>query len=193
MIHFTYIIVFTCIMYVYTFSLNHNPPSSDFLKVNIVQVITPILQILTLFAIAYFINIKISDKNKKVDLLIEHIDSIIKTIQRLNRETLAYFDINSSTSSGTDKHKEAEFNILHALKELNNKVTFLEKLANNAKLEHYSFTDFQSKNIRILKQEITSNHFKQTTNYPKKQQIKIENLFIELLNYYTLEKLSLYK
>ena len=195
MIHFFYVGLLVVVLFAYTYFIKTEPPAYEFFKFNAAQFFTPVLQSVVFIGLAYFINIKLSGKNKQNEILAEEIDEILKTLSELKVEVIEYFDVDKSITVNAEKIviRKQEAAILGYIKDLANKIIFLNTLYSRLKYNDLLNSVDRLIEVRKLKQAVTAKHFKQKSYYSASEQWQIENLFRKLAEQYKTEKIALHE
>lgn len=184
--------MFTLFVFVFTSVLLNVAEPDEFYNITLAQLITPLLQALTLIGIAYYINVTIFKKNKEYEVLAELTDKILEKLEELQDEIEEYMTRKISDNE-TD---ESEEKILRLIRILSNKEIFQESMYKKTELTHLCKDRDIKKKIRSLKQSLTGEGdiFKvpgRPYTTPEKQ--KIRNQLREIINTYTEEKIYLYR
>ncbi len=202
-------IVLFYILFIYTSFLLSVSKPDEFYNATWVQMMTPAIQILTLFTIAYYINIVVSKKNKKYEILADLTNLILDTLEELRKELEEYFSTKDSPNNvkiakvpgstisidnkAIESIEKSERDILHLFRVLSNKELFQYQMYEELNMEDFCKDRENDKKIKALKKSVTSTVFKQNGNkfsITEKQHIRKQ--LDELVGIYTKEKIYLY-
>lgn len=161
-----------------------------FKNVNIIQILTPIIQILLTLGIAYFINIKIFKNNKSKEFHISLLDSFLKDLSELNTLTTKY--INKDKLLSDEGKKEAQ-EIIWNLKKYQIKIKYNSSILDENKGEKTYKSIDMTNDIRELKKLITNDPFMQKSKYNSKQKTEIFQKFSYIESKINNMRIALYK
>lgn len=155
-----------------------------FQKVNILQIVTPILNISLTIFIAYLINIKLAKHNKSNEILISLLEKYEDDIDEIHIITMKYI---------RDKKQNDAKDIKWLLKKMNIKIAKLGTLYEQYNISFSYPIDKMKKDILELKKSITDDPFMQENEYTAKQKTTIIQIFEEIKTSINTEKINLYK
>lgn len=185
----TWLIFFSIIIFTYLNVFISNQVflsnASLFENITIVQIFTPVLQVILAVFIAYYIHIKIAKRNESVSILIDILDKYLILINEINEHTLDYI---------RDKKEEDAKAIMWKLKKASvshKKFELIYGLFNDINFV-YSIREMK-KELLILKRSITDDPFKQKREYTAKEKTKILENFENIETNILKEKINLYK
>ena len=177
-----FIIIFT---YLNVFISNSNFLDKDlFEKINILQILTPILNILLTFLLAYLINIKLSNKNKSYEILINLLEKYENVLDKIHTITMRYI---------ANKEKNDANDIKWLLKQMSIKLSNLEELYKLYDISFIYKIENMEKELLELKQSITNDPFMQHSEYTPAQKTNIIQNFEKIKTNINKEKINLYK
>ena len=185
MIHFVYVLLVILSLYLgfVLSSISYIFANTDFFKINIVQLFSPVIQIVFAILIALFINVKLPKKTKKNEILILMLDDLNNIIIEINKNIYAYY---------SDKENSENQNIiLNNFKQASQKLTSIKNIARMLKLDITQLNSLPEK-LRSYKQEVTNDPFGQQADYTisRKQKIDLcDSLIKEEIN---LIKINIY-
>ena len=141
--------------YVNVFISNANFLSEKlFQKINILQIATPVLNILLTIYIVYLINVKLAKQNKSNEILISLLEKYEDDIDKIYITTMKYIKDN-------EKSKNEAKDITWMLKTINIKLSKLSTLYNLYEISFSYPIDKMKSDLLKLKQSITNDPFMQ--------------------------------
>lgn len=158
--------------------------ASLYSNITIVQITTPIIQIILAISLAYFIHIKMSKQNKSKDIIIDMLDNYLSLLNEINELTIKYI---------RDKEVNDSKNILWKLKKASishQKFELIYKSYDEI-VFIYNIEEMKS-NLRELKQSITNNPFMQDGEYTASQKTSILKNFENIETRIYQEKINIY-
>jgi len=179
--HIVCIFFITLTMFLTT-TFSHKLPSS-FYDINIAQVATPVIQVLLAIGLALFVNIKLSNTNKRNELLINLHDEYMKEFSQLHTKAIVYMNNNNN---------QLEPEILAFLTSVSNKLRIIEEI----KFEYNIQNSYTSKNMREdfmeYKKRLTGQSFKQNIDFELLQIKAVKAAKDSISKKIAKEKMSLY-
>lgn len=177
------IVIFTYLNIFITNGVLFNTPSLS-KNITLIQILTPIMQIILALALAYFIHIKMAKQNKSKDILIDMLDNYLSLLNEINELTIKYIREKDDNDSKDILWKLKKASISHQKFEL------IYKLYNGVTFT-YNIEEMKN-NLRELKQSITNNPFRQDGEYTVSQKILILKNFEIIETKIYQEKINLY-
>ena len=155
-----------------------------FSNLNLIQILTPIMQLFTALLLAYYVNISIAKRNKSVDLLIDILDKYLEELSEINELTIKYIKDKDVSDANSILWKFKKLSMSHQ------KIEMLYSLYSNQKFVY--LIEEMKEDLFELKKSITNDPFKQNNNYTSKQKVEILKNFVKIESNIYKEKKNLY-
>jgi len=156
----------------------------SFYDFNLMQAITPAVQIAIAIGLAFFVNIKLSNQSKRNELLISKLEQYESSIGQLHGFAMEYME---------NKKSDLEPEILHALKDVSKHIDVLKKIDDHFDFKlSYAPRDME-KDFIDYKKSLTGESFKQKgVTYSTGQKNRVEKIRNRMEERIMLQKLKLY-
>ena len=156
---------------------------SSFFDFNLMQLITPIVQVAIAVGLALFVNVKLSNKSKRSELLVSKLEDFEALIGKLHGYATEYMET---------KKTDLEPNILRALKDASKMVYLFKKIGKNFDFKFSYIPDEMEKDLLDYKRSLTKKSFKQKIPYDGSQKREVDEIKRRIDERITFQKLSLY-
>lgn len=156
-----------------------------FNNINIVQILTPLVQILLAFGLAYFVNIKLAKQTKSIEIIIDMLNNYANALKDINELSIKYIKDKSENDAKEILWKLKQASISHQQFE-----TIYQLFPN---VEFVYNIEIMKNDLLDLKKSITDEHFRSDGEYTALQKTLILNCFQKINTNIYKEKQNLYK
>ena len=177
MVLLTYLNIFIC-----SGSLFSN--SQLLSNINIVQILTPLVQIFLALGLAYFVNIKLVRQSKSIEIIIDMLDAYQNILKEINELSIKYLKNKDDDDAKEILWKLKQASISHQQFEI------IYGLYPNIQFV-YNLKVMKSDLLK-LKKSITDEHFRSAGEYTAAQKNLILNCFQNITTNIYKEKQNLY-
>ena len=157
---------------------------ASFFNFNMMQIATPIIQIAIAIGLALFVNIKLSNKSKRKEIIFEEFEKYNKTIEELHRQALIYMD---------KKDASLESDILKNIRLASSRLRLIEditKMTSDFALM-YPIEEIEE-DLLEYKRRLTGRAFKSVEEYCKQQKMDVQKQKEVISSKLAKQKISLY-
>jgi hypothetical protein len=160
----------------------HELPVS-FFQFNIIQLLTPFMQLLIAIGLALFVNIKLSNSNKRNEIIIDLIKDYSEEFSKLHAKAIKYME---------NKESSLEPKILLLITSTSQKLSVIEDIKKEYNMKSYYSADAMRKDHMEYKTRLTDKYFKQHDEYPLMQKKTVMSAKNDIFKKIAKEKVSLY-